>query len=316
MDTTSKPRMELQPDPIPGEAEQFVEGAAALALPETDAEVDPRMAQAIAWLSDRWAEQPSLEAVAAVVGMSPFHFQRRFTEAVGVSPKKFIQYLTLGHAKQALRRNQSVLDAAYDAGLSGPGRLHDLFVAHEAMTPGQWKANGAGLRLRYGWHDSPFGRCLIVASDHGVCGLGFERGLGTADTLADLASHWPDAEAREDPDFTAPYASRAFGKAAGDLRLMLRGTPFQLKVWEALLHIPPGTVVTYTDIARAVDRPDAVRAVASAVARNPVSWLIPCHRVLRQTGALAGYRWCLYRKRAMLAIEGAAIAADGEDTAG
>lgn len=277
---------------------------------EHDAQVDPRMAAAIAWLSERYAQQPSLEAAAAAVGMSPYHFQRRFTESVGVSPKKFVQFLTLEHAKKVLRGNESVLEAAYDAGLSGPGRLHDLFVAHEAMTPGQWKARGAGLDLKYGWHESPFGPCLIVATEQGVCGLGFERGAGKGETFDDLMTHWPQAKPREDADLTAPFASAAFGHARGDLRLMLRGTPFQLKVWEALLRIPPGSVVTYTDIARALDRPDAVRAVASAVARNPISWLIPCHRVLRQTGALAGYRWDLYRKRAMLAIEGAAVLSD------
>lgn len=280
---------------------------------DIDSHVDPRMAAAIAWLSERYAEQPSLEAVAAVVGMSPYHFQRCFTEAVGVSPKKFVQFLTLGHAKEVLRRNQSVLDAAYDAGLSGPGRLHDLFVTHEAMTPGQWKARGAGLDLRYGWHDSPFGQCLIVATEQGVCGLGFERGAGKRETFDDLMTHWPEAQPREDHALTAPFASAAFGHDKGDLRLTLKGTPFQLKVWEALLYIPTGSVVTYTDIARALDRPDAVRAVASAVARNPISWLIPCHRVLRQTGALAGYRWDLYRKRAMLAIEGAATQPDAAE---
>lgn len=295
------------------EIRSATEAAGADPAMDIDGSADPRMAKAIAWLSERWADQPSLEEVAAAVGMSPFHFQRRFTEAVGVSPKKYVQFLTLGHAKQALRRNESVLDAAYDAGLSGPGRLHDLFIAHEAMTPGQWKAKGAGLELTYGWHDSPFGRCLIVATEQGVCGLGFERGGSAAETFLDLSSHWPDAALREDPRVTTPFAGLAFGQGRdhGDLRLMLRGTPFQLKVWEALLRIPPGTVCTYTDIAKAVDRPDAVRAVAHAIARNPVSWLIPCHRVLRQSGALAGYRWELYRKRAMLAIEGAA--ASGED---
>lgn len=280
---------------------------------DLDPHIDPRMAAAIAWLSERYAEQPSLEAAAATVDMSPYHFQRCFTEAVGVSPKKYVQFLTLGHAKTALRRNESVLDAAYDAGLSGPGRLHDLFVAHEAMTPGQWKSRGAGLDLRYGWHESPFGQCLIVATEQGVCGLGFERGAGQQETFDDLMTHWPAAAIREDHSLTEPFAEAAFGHSRTDLKLMLRGTPFQLKVWEALLRIPPGSVVTYTDVARALERPDAVRAVASAIARNPISWLIPCHRVLRQTGALAGYRWDVNRKRAMLAIEGAATQPDIED---
>ena len=310
MDAHSKPQrkpgFDHGPAPATGQSEDVASGVMTGPMAEGDAEIDPRMATAIVWLSARYADQPSLDDAAAVVGMSPFHFQRRFTESVGVSPKKYVQYLTLEHAKDSLRHNESVLDAAYDAGLSGPGRLHDLFVTHEAMTPGQWKARGAGLNLRYGWHDSPFGQCLILATEQGVCGLGFERGGGTADTFDDLASHWPDADPVQDQRFTAQFAARAFGRAVGDLRLALRGTPFQLKVWEALLRIPAGSVISYTDLARAVDRPDAVRAVAGAVARNPVSWLIPCHRVLRQTGALAGYRWCLYRKRAMLAIEGAA----------
>ncbi len=266
---------------------------------------DPRMADAIAWLAEHYVDQPSLDDAAASVGMSPFHFQRRFTDSIGVSPKKFIQYLTLDHAKTALRARQSVLDAAFDAGLSGPSRLHDLFVTHEGMTPGQWKDSGAGLTLSYGWHDSPFGRCIIVSTGGGVCGLGFERNNDAAETLEDLATHWPEATLREDASVTAPAAERIFGRANGDLKLMLRGTPFQLKVWEALLRIPSGTVITYSDLAAAVDRPDAVRAVASAVARNPVSWLIPCHRVLRTTGALGGYRWSLDRKRAMLALEAA-----------
>ena len=269
-----------------------------------------RIARAIDYLAGHFEDQPSLDQVAREVGLSSYHFQRLFSRMVGVSPKKFVQHLTLNRAKESLAGSASVLDAAYDAGLSGPGRLHDLFVAHEAMTPGQWKARGAGLDLSYGWHDSPFGPCLIVATEQGVCGLGFERGSGKGETFDDLMTHWPKAEPREDASLTAPFAASAFGHAKGDLRLMLRGTPFQLKVWEALLRIPPGSVVTYTDIARALDRPDAVRAVASAVARNPISWLIPCHRVLRQTGALAGYRWDIYRKRAMLAIEGAATLPD------
>jgi AraC family transcriptional regulator of adaptative response/methylated-DNA-[protein]-cysteine methyltransferase len=257
----------------------------------------------LTWLSAHYRDQPNLEQIAAEAGLSAFHMQRLFTRYVGVSPKKYIQYLTLEHAKRALSDSQSVLDVAFETGLSGAGRLHDLFVSHEALTPGDWKRRGERLELRYGWHDSPFGECLIVVGARGVCGLAF-NGIGDrAATLADLRGSLDAATMVEDPDATLAYAEAAFG--AGDVHLMLRGTPFQLKVWEALLRIPEGAVLTYSDLAERIGAPGSARAVAGAVARNPVSWLIPCHRVICNGGTISGYRWHSDKKRLILAWEAA-----------
>ena len=264
-----------------------------------------RIEQAIRWLTEHYQDQPPLARVAEEVGLSEFHFQRLFSDWAGVSPKKFLQYLTLSHAKERLAACDSVLDAAYDAGLSGPSRLHDLFVAHEAVTPGEWKAMGEGLTLRYGWHDSPFGDCLIVATERGVCGLGFALPEGREATEEDLLACWDQARLVADASATAAHARLAFGEDGGTLRLVLRGTPFQLKVWEALLRIPPGAVVSYERLAAHLGKPGSARAVASAVALNPVSWLVPCHRVIRGTGMITGYRWGPSRKRAMLVWESA-----------
>ncbi len=266
-----------------------------------------RIRRALEWLQAHYADQPSLEQAAEVAGLSPYHFQRQFSRQVGVSPKKLVQYLTLDHAKLCLQREDSVLDAAFDAGLSGPGRLHDLFVVHEAMTPGQWKARGRGLTLRYGWHDSPFGDCLIIAGDQGVCGMAFAPPGGRDPVLKNLASQFGAAEIVAD--------ERAFGRLAGPLTVVLRGTPFQLKIWEALLRIPPGAVTTYQRLAASVGRARASRAVGRACALNPISWLIPCHRVLRASGSLAGFRWGDDRKRMMLAWEGAHTDAEMPTTA-
>ena len=264
-----------------------------------------RIRRALEFLQEHYAHQPSLEQAAKIAGLSPYHFQRQFSRQVGVSPKKFVQYLTLDHAKLCLQRADSVLDAAYDSGLSGPGRLHDLFVVHEAMTPGQWKARGRGLTLRYGWHDSPFGDCLILASDQGVCGMAFAAPGRREPVLSNLASQFGAAAIIADDGATAGHAARAFGRDAGPLTVVLRGTPFQLKIWEALLRIPPGAVTTYRRLAASVDQAQASRAVGRACALNPISWLIPCHRVLRASGSLAGFRWGDDRKRMMLAWEGA-----------
>lgn len=257
----------------------------------------------LAWLGENWQGQPDLDAIAAAAGLSPFHLQRLFTRYVGVSPKKYVQYLTLAHAKRCLDDSRSVLDAAFEAGLSGPGRLHDLFVTHEALTPGEWKRRGEGVALRYGWHDSPFGDCLVVASGRGVCGLAFAGADGHAAALADLRRNFADASLIEDGEATRAHAEAAF--AGAPVHLVLRGTPFQLKVWEALLHIPAGALTTYADLAARMGRPEAARAVAGAVARNPVSWLIPCHRVIRAEGTISGYRWSPERKRTILAWEAA-----------
>lgn len=264
-----------------------------------------RIGRAIDWLAAHYLDQPRLSDVAAAAGLSEAHLQRLFTRHVGVSPKKFVQYLTLDFAKERLGASESVLDAALDAGLSGPGRLHDLFVGVEAMSPGEWKARGAGLTIRYGWHPSPFGDCLLMATERGLCGLAFALDAGRAATLADLSAGWERARLAEDADATRPYAERAFGGGGSRLDLVLRGTPFQLKVWEALLRIPSGALVTYEGLAARIGKPGAARAVAGAVGANPISWLIPCHRVIRGSGIITGYRWGPARKRALLAWEAA-----------
>jgi AraC family transcriptional regulator of adaptative response/methylated-DNA-[protein]-cysteine methyltransferase len=262
-----------------------------------------RISRAIEYLTDNFEMQPSLDDAAREAGLSRFYFQRIFTRFVGVSPKKFIQHLTLNRAKESLASSASVLDAAYDAGLSGSGRLHDLFVTHESLTPGEWKAKGAGKDISYGWHPSPFGACLIVASERGVCGLAFELEKGRDATIDDLFSSLGEARRKEDPSLTKEFADRTFD--GGELNVVLRGTPFQLKVWEGLLRIPSGVVTSYEGLACSLGRPTAARAVASAVGRNPVSWLVPCHRILRGTGAITGYRWGPSKKRSMLAVEAA-----------
>lgn len=255
------------------------------------------------WLAEHYREQPSLDAIAQEAGLSTYHLQRLFTRYVGGSPKKYVQYLTLDHAKRALDESRSVLDTAFDTGLSGPGRLHDLFVTHEALTPGEWKRDGEGLEVSYGWHDSPFGECLIAVTSRGVCGLAFNGMDDRDETLADLATSFGKADLVEAPEVTGSFAESAFGH--GDLHLVLRGTPFQLKVWEGLMRIPLGTVMTYADLATRIGAPGSARAVASAVGRNPVSWLIPCHRVIRNGGTISGYRWEPDTKRVILAWEAA-----------
>ncbi len=243
------------------------------------------------------------------MGVSPFHLQRVFTRWAGISPKRFLQYLTLAHAKDLLAESKPVLEAAYDSGLSGPGRLHDLFVTVEAVTPGEYKAQGAGLRIQYGRHETPFGECLLAVTERGVCGLSFLNGDGWKGAVAELAARWPGAVLEERPETTGTAAARIFAGAQPDsdrpLSLLLKGTNFQLKVWEALLQIPAGTVSTYGDVARAIESPSASRAVGGAVGENAIAYLIPCHRVIRSTGAVNDYRWGATRKRAMLGWESA-----------
>lgn len=246
----------------------------------------------------------TLDALAAQLDMSPAHFQRVFSQWVGVSPKRYQQYLTLDHARRLLAARQPLLEAAHATGLSGPSRLHDLFLRWEAMTPGEYARRGAGLTIRWGWGDSPFGPVLAMATDRGLCGLGFAAETGTEATLADLSRRWPAATLIADRAAIAPHLAAAFGPEPA-ARLHLIGPPFQIKVWEALLTIPPASVTTYGDIAARLCTPRAARAVGAAVGRNPVSWLIPCHRVLAGNGALTGYHWGLPVKRAMLAWEAA-----------
>lgn len=247
-----------------------------------------------------------LETLAARMGLSPAHFQRTFSAWVGISPKRYQQYLTLEHARRMLMARHSTLETALATGLSGTGRLHDLFLRWEAMSPGDFARGGAGLVIRWDWCDSPYGAALVMATDRGICGLGFAAEMGEEATFADLTGRWPAASFHRDPGAVQPLARAAFGGGQNDdTALHLIGAPFQIKVWEALLHIPEGQVTTYSDLARVVGHPQAVRAVGTAVGRNPISLLIPCHRALRKSGALGGYHWGLPVKRAMLAREAA-----------
>ncbi|MGQ0611079.1 MAG: methylated-DNA--[protein]-cysteine S-methyltransferase [Paracoccaceae bacterium] len=250
----------------------------------------------------------SLEALAARMGMSVAHFQRVFSAWVGVSPKRYQQYLALDHARHLLERRFTVLDTAMEVGLSGGGRLHDLFLTWEAMTPGDYAAGGAGLGITWGVAQTPFGEAVVMATPRGLCGLGFSAETGREATLADLCARWPRAAFRRDDDAVRPLADRAFG--GGGAHLHLIGAPFQIKVWEALLAIPSGHVTSYSQIAGAIGHDRAVRAVGTAVGRNPVSFLIPCHRALRKSGGLGGYHWGLPVKRAILAWEAARADAD------
>ena len=245
-----------------------------------------------------------LDDLAARLSMSPAHFQRVFSRWVGVSPKRYRQYLTLDLAKRLLAERHTLLDTAAETGLSGAGRLHDLFLRWEAMSPGEYARAGEGLAVRYGWFDSPFGAALAMGTDRGLCGIAFAEDCGRDHAFADLAGRWPRASFAEAPETIAPWVTAAF-EQNGEAALHMIGAPFQIKVWEALLAIPSGQVTTYSDIASRIGNPRAVRAVGTAVGRNPVSWLIPCHRALRKSGGLGGYHWGLPVKRAMLAWEAA-----------
>ena len=271
-----------------------------------------QMGRAIRFLADHYLEQPTLDEAASAAGLSPFHFQRIFTRYVGISPKSFVGHLTLGHAKAELANGASVLDAALDAGLSGPSRLHDLALKIEAMTPGEYARGGQGLIIDYGFDPSPFGTALLTMTEKGLCGLAFADDGEEEEALADLRARWPKAQYREMPGRTRAIAEQIFDRALrtdAPIGLHLMGTPWQIKVWEALLAIPEGKLTTYKAIARAMSNENASRAVGTAVGRNPISYLIPCHRVLGSDGALHGYHWGLSRKRAMLAVEAARHAA-------
>jgi AraC family transcriptional regulator of adaptative response/methylated-DNA-[protein]-cysteine methyltransferase len=263
-----------------------------------------RIEQAIQFLEQNFRRQPELKEIAGHVGLSEYHFQRLFTRWAGISPKRFLQFLTVEHAKQLLAEQNSLLDVTYEAGLSSPGRLHDLFVTCEAITPGQFKKQGQGVVISYGFHPSPFGECLLATTSRGICGLSFVLANREA-ALQELESHWPEANLIEDPAQTRPLAQKIFTPVQNGtaLPVLLKGTNFQLKVWQALLKIPPGAMTTYEDIAVSIGRPGAARAVGNAVARNPVGFLIPCHRVIRKTGVLGHYQWGSARKKAMLGWE-------------
>jgi AraC family transcriptional regulator, regulatory protein of adaptative response / methylated-DNA-[protein]-cysteine methyltransferase len=251
----------------------------------------------------------TLDDLAAQMGMSAAHFQRTFSQWVGVSPKRYQQYLTLDHARRLLAERHTTLQTAHEVGLSGGGRLHDLFLTWEAMSPGDFARAGAGLTIYWGWFESPFGAAIVMGTDRGLCGMGFAAEMGDTAAMEDLLSRWPKADFVEDPMRLRPWVLRAFGAAPEQgPPLYLIGAPFQIKVWEALLRIPTGYVTTYSDIATAIGHPGAMRAVGSAVGRNPISFLIPCHRALRRDGGLGGYHWGLPAKRAILAWESARTA--------
>ncbi len=255
---------------------------------------------------DRLGPQATLDALAAEMDMSPAHFQRLFTRWAGVSPKRYQQYLTLGHAKALLAERFTTLETALGTGLSGSGRLHDLFLRWEAMSPGDYARAGAGLTIHWGWFDSPFGPALVMGTKKGICGIAFSAESGPGEAMRDLTARWPQADFVENADALAPWVASAFGVAeGGPVPLYLIGAPFQIKVWEALMQVPSGHVTTYSELAGAVGHPRAVRAVGTAVGRNPISYLIPCHRALRKSGGLGGYHWGLPIKRSILAWEAA-----------
>jgi len=258
-------------------------------------------------ISVNWRDQPELEELAAAVGKSPTQLQKTFTHWAGLSPKGFLQAVTLDHAKRLLADDLPLLETSHELGLSGPGRLHDLFVTHEAMSPGVYKAKGDGLEIFYGFHDSQFGKALVMATDRGMAGLAFCDNGEEAAALDDMMSRWPRATYVENSQATAPYAVRSFDPDQWNkdqpLRIVLIGTDFEIRVWEGLLNIPLGTATTYSSLAKNIGKANAPRAVGRAVGRNPVSFVVPCHRVVGKSGALTGYHWGLTRKRAMLGWE-------------
>lgn len=252
-------------------------------------------------------DQPSLDELARTVGATPTGLQKLFTRWAGLSPKAFLQAVTLDHARKLLDEGTPLLETALEAGLSGPGRLHDLFITHEAMSPGDYKSRGAGLTISHGFHVSPFGIALIMVTDRGLAGLAFCDPGGERAALDDMIGRWPNADHVEDLAATQPYAARVFDptrwRSDQPLRVVLIGTDFQVSVWQALMKIPMGRAVAYSDIARNIGRPDANRAVGAAVGANPISFVVPCHRAVGRSGALTGYHWGLTRKRAILGWE-------------
>lgn len=273
-----------------------------------------QIARAIEHLTAHYREQPSLNELAATVHLSEFHFQRLFTEWAGVSPKKFGQYLTIEYAKSRLRQGAPLADAAYEAGLSGTGRLHDLFVSIEGVTPGQFKQAGSGLVLTYGIFDGPFGPYVLGAVNKKIALLHFLNEGDAVETI--LATAWPEASFEHDPTALQEIANQIFlpvrpddgrGSSHYPLPVLMRGTAFQLKVWEALLKIPEGQLASYDQIASVVGQPGASRAVGTAIGSNPIGYLIPCHRVIKKTGLFGGYRWGVERKQAMLGWEAAQV---------
>ncbi|HQV95096.1 MAG TPA: methylated-DNA--[protein]-cysteine S-methyltransferase [Anaerolineales bacterium] len=265
-----------------------------------------RIEQAILYLENHFKDQPSLDEVAANVGLSEYHFQRLFTRWAGVSPKRFLQFVTKESAKDLLDKSENLLDTTHQIGLSSLGRLHDLFVNTEAMSPGEYKSKGEGVTIRYGIHLTPFGKCLIGLTERGICHLGFVQG-SEGEAIDNLVDEWKEAKMIEDYRATAslvePIFNLQFNTRIKPLTLHLRGTNFQLKVWEALLQIPAGQVSTYEGIASRIGNPSATRAVGTAIGHNPIAVLIPCHRVIRKAGEFGQYRYGALRKKALLARE-------------
>lgn len=263
-----------------------------------------RIEQAIQYLQQNFQRQPELEEVADKVHLSPFHFQRIFTEWAGISPKRFLQYLTTGYLKEKLQKSRNIEEAAAAAGLSSQSRVYDLFTTLEAVTPAEYKQRGSGIRIDYGFHATPFGNCLIGITQRGICWLSFiasdEDGL-TA--LEEMKTSWYNSTFRKDQLLTKDFTDRIFSSVTEKLHLFVKGTNFQVKVWEALLRIPAGGLTTYQDIARRINSPKALQAVGSAVGSNTVAYLIPCHRVIRKDGILGEYRWNSIRKKTMIGWE-------------
>src|SRR5438552_7155521 len=269
--------------------------------------------RAIAYISEHWREQPEIERIAEAAGVSSADLHHLFRRWAGLTPKAFLQAITLEHARKLLRSSASVLDATYEVGSSGPGRLHDLFVTHEAMSPGEWKSGGEGLTIRYGWHPSPFGPAVVMATGRGLAGLAFADQGDEAATLADMQQRWSRATYVEDAAATAAFARRIFDPrqwhAEQPLRVVLIGTDWEVRVWEALLKIPMGRATTYSDIAAKVCTIKAARAVGAAVGKNPIAFVVPCHRVIGKRGDLTRYHWGLTRKCAMLGWEAGRVGA-------
>jgi len=262
-----------------------------------------RIEKALEYLDEHSSDQPSLSDVAEVVGLSEFHAQRLFTRWAGISPKRFLMAVTVEHARHALVRSKPTLDAAFETGLSGTGRLHDLLLTMEAVPPGAYARGGDGMRIRYGVAQTPFGFGFLASTDRGVCSFEFLESADSAESLDRLTTEWPRADVTRDDEHARKTIHTIFGRGTGELTIHIRGTNFQFQVWRALLAMPEGAVTTYGDLAGRIGRPQAARAVGGAVARNPVAYLIPCHRVIQRLGETGGYRWGRYRKRAILACE-------------
>lgn len=266
-----------------------------------------RIERAITFLQSNHTQQPDLKDVARSIHLSEYHFQRLFSRWAAISPKKFLQYLTVEHAKRVLKESRSLLDATFETGLSSPGRLHDLFITVEAMTPGEFKNEGAGLMIQYGFHPTLFGECLLAITQRGICGLSFVPAGKRTQTLAELRDRWAGAKFSEEPETTQPYVNRLFARKRSiskkPLPVLLKGTNFQIKVWEALMRIPEGNVVSYADVARTVGNPKASRAVGTAIGDNPIAYIIPCHRVIQRAGVIGNYHWGSARKKAILGWE-------------